>query len=58
MNKFELQLQTKRLILRRPTIQDAQAIFSSYPTPKQLKQEEDTQSALFPPPNSIQDTLN
>ncbi len=69
MNKFELQLQTKRLILRRPTVQDAQAIFSSYPTQKEVTQsvsapaqEEVTRSALqsafFPPPNSIEDTLN
>lgn len=57
MKKFEL-LQTERLILRRPTIQDAQAIFSSHPTP--TSQKDDTQSSelLFPPPNSIQDTLN
>lgn len=59
MKKFEL-LQTERLILRRPTIQDAKAIFSSHPTPTPTSQKDNvTQSKLlFPPPNSIQDTLN
>ncbi len=49
---FEL-LQTERLILRRPTKDDANAIFfSSYPTDPEV-----TKYLLFPPHKSIQDTL-
>jgi ribosomal-protein-alanine N-acetyltransferase len=50
--RFEL-LHTERLLLRRPTVEDANAIFSSYPTQKDV-----TKYLLFPPHNSIQDTLN
>jgi len=50
--RFE-QLHTERLLLRRPTVEDANAIFSSYPTQKEV-----TKYLLFPPHESIQDTLN
>jgi [ribosomal protein S5]-alanine N-acetyltransferase len=50
--RFEL-LHTERLLLRRPTVEDANAIFSSYPTQKEV-----TKYLLFPPHESIQDTLN
>ena len=50
--RFEL-LHTERLLLRRPTVEDANAIFSSYAT-----QEDVTKYLLFPPHKSIQDTLN
>ena len=50
--RFE-QLHTERLLLRRPTVEDANAIFSSYPTQKEV-----TKYLLFPPHESLQDTLN
>ena len=49
--RFEL-LHTERLLLRRPTAQDANAIFST------CTQKDVTKYLLFPPHISIHDTLN
>ena len=48
--RFEL-LHTERLLLRRPTVEDANAIFS-------MQKDVVTKDLLFPPHSSIQDTLN
>ena len=47
---FEL-LHTERLLLRRPTVEDANAIFS-------MQKDVVTKDLLFPPHSYIQDTLN